>query len=116
VTGRSRGFDALDGRAAARRPGTTLPELLVVLVVLAVVAGVTTLALRVEGATGVDESDLARIATARKEALRSGRAIVVALPDSIGGQAATVLPDGSVIADSTVAIDRFTGRARNARR
>lgn len=90
--------------------GSTLVELLVVLAIIAVIAGVTGLSFRpAENRAPVTPAE-ARIADARREAIRSGRAVTVITWADERAITATAHPDGRVVADSTVAIDRFSGR------
>jgi prepilin-type N-terminal cleavage/methylation domain-containing protein len=98
------------------RTGVTLVELLVVLAILGIMAGISGLALRAAPPREPKDTDLARVAAARREALRSGRPVLVALRDSGGPRSAFVLPDGSVVGDSLLAIDRLTGGPRDAAR
>jgi prepilin-type N-terminal cleavage/methylation domain-containing protein len=94
-----------------RCSGNTLLELLVVLAILGIAAGVTGLSFGRGEATPAADSVEARIAEARREAVRSGKSVTVNV--SRGGDdvlAATAHPDGRVVADSVLAIDRFSGR------
>lgn len=93
-----------------RTRGNTLVELLVVLAILGVVAGVTGLAFRPVSETSPVDAVAAQVATARRDALRTGRPVTVMV--SRGGDvvAATAHPDGRVVADTTLAIDPLTGR------
>ncbi len=92
-----------------RRAGVTLAELMVVLVLLGLMAGVVGLAFQREhtplsAGTGTD-----RIAAARHEALSSGR--TVRFQVTIGGRSVTVaaFPDGRVIAPAELRVDVLTG-------
>jgi len=102
------------GRAAARA-GTTLLELLVVLAVLAVAAGLTGIALnrREEPAP---PSFAARIADARREAIRIGRAVTLTLSDSTGTYVVRAAPDGTVLGGSPFAVDWVSGHPAHATR
>ena len=105
--------------------GVTMVELITVLAILGIMAAVVTAALPEPELGPPPESLLAarvRIAEARREAISRGRAVTVALrvsPTDTGtsrGSAArtelraTALPDGSIIADPGLAIERLTGR------
>ena len=106
-----------------RRAGVTLVELLVVLAILGVMAGVAGLSfarpvLAVQQ-PGSLEAALDSIAEVRRMAITRGVSITVTLSISGstagGGDApwivrATALPDGSIIADAALGIDRLTGR------
>jgi prepilin-type N-terminal cleavage/methylation domain-containing protein len=103
------------------RPGVTLVELLVVIVILGLCAGVAAMAVQHTGRSNENEVRvvlLARLAGARREALRTGRAITITHADSAGVGFATALPDGSIIGDSLVvrlsAVDRLSGRTSSA--
>jgi len=90
--------------------GSTLMELLVVLTIIAVIAGVTGLSFRAtEHRAPVNPAE-ARIADARREAIRSGRAVTVITWRGERAITATAHPDGRVVADTGVSIDRFSGR------
>ena len=102
-------------RILSRRTALTLLELLVAVTLLGAIAGVATLAmrppLRPEPAGRRQQID-----NARSLALRLGQPVSVALPSSSGAWQATALPDGSVIADSSLDVDRLTGRPRRPER
>jgi len=89
------------------RSGTTLLELLVTIVVMAIIAGVAVLAIRPPAAPDGDNPRTI-IEAARRRALESG--LVVDTSVTIDGviRAVTALPDGRVIADSVVGVDRLT--------
>lgn len=89
------------------RPGVTLIELIVALVVLATI--VTMVGLRLPSPVGdrVD-SPTTRLYEARGEALRSGRAVHFSLDDTLN-RSAVAMPDGSVVADTAAHVRRLTG-------
>jgi prepilin-type N-terminal cleavage/methylation domain-containing protein len=90
--------------------GSTLVELLVVLAILGVVAGVAGPSFRAEPRrTEIDEVE-ARVAAARRDAIRSGRSVTVIVFRDGQVMMATAHADGSIVADSALAIDRLTGR------
>ena len=98
--------------APARRPhhGATLVELVVTVSLLGLVASVTTLAAR--RITRPDPNGPATIVADSLDAvLSSGRPMT--LQFIVGGRPllATIGPDGGVVADSALHIDRFTGRS-----
>ena len=90
--------------------GSTLLELLVVLTIVAIIAGVTGLSFRAPENRERTNPAEARIADARREAIRSARAVTVTAWRDEQPITATAHPDGRVVADSGVAIDRFSGR------
>ena len=94
-----------------RVEGSTLVEVLVVLAILGVVAGVTGLGLRAESQPPRVDDAVARVSAARREAIRTGRSLTVVTSRDDHVVAATAHPDGSVVADSALALDRLSGRA-----
>jgi prepilin-type N-terminal cleavage/methylation domain-containing protein len=101
--------------AASSRPGVSLVELLVVLAIIGVIAGLGTVAFstHVKGASADDR--LNRLGIARREALRTGAPVVVQFPDSTGVRRATLLPDGSAVGDSAFGLERLSGRPNATR-
>lgn len=97
--------------AVRGRRGATMIELLVVLVILAMTAGVVVVSLR-SLAEGPEETTATRVAAARRKALAERRAVTVAVETPAGTTEVTALPDGRVLADSTLGIDPLTGRPR----
>jgi prepilin-type N-terminal cleavage/methylation domain-containing protein len=98
----------------AMRRGVTLVEFIVVLAIISIIAGVTTLAFRrVEVSPGVPPW-VSAVAQARRTALDSARAVSLTIRIGDAVYAATALPDGSVVADAVLSIDRLTGVARHA--
>ena len=100
------------------RGGVTLLELIVVIALLGVIAGVTGIALhRATPVTGVGR-EAALVTTARDSALRSGRVVTIELRVSALGArrsaTATAFPDGRVVADPVLNIDPLTGRGASA--
>lgn len=90
------------------RNGTTLLELLVVILIMAIVAGVSVLALRPPEATPPGDVGAA-IQTARRHALDLGHTVDTEV--LIGGRSylVTLLPDGRAIADTAVSLNRLSG-------
>jgi prepilin-type N-terminal cleavage/methylation domain-containing protein len=96
------------------RAGVTLVELIVVLAILSVIAGVTTLAFRrADTGPGVP-SWVSAVGAARRTAIDSNRSVSLIIRVGNAVYAATALPDGSVIADAPLGIDRLTGEPRRA--
>jgi len=105
-------------RTAPVPRGVTLVELLVVIVLLGLVAGVAGAAFRSWKAPASADPVTASVERARAEALASGRAVTVELRDPAGRVAsATAFPDGAVVADGMArGIDRLSGRSERAAR
>ncbi len=98
-----------------RARGSTLIELIVVLAILGVLAGVTTLAFR-RAAPAAEAPSWARaVAAARRTALDSARSVTITVTVDATPRAVTALPDGSVIADQGLTLDRLTGGASRVR-
>jgi prepilin-type N-terminal cleavage/methylation domain-containing protein len=96
--------------------GVTLVELLVVLTILGVIAGVAGLAMR--RATPAHEIDPRRaaVAAARRLAIDSARVVTIDLGgDTAAGWRATAYPDGSVVADTGAGIERLSGTLQESR-
>jgi prepilin-type N-terminal cleavage/methylation domain-containing protein len=91
----------------------TLIEVIVVVAIIGVIASVTALALPRAVAVPLDDPGRA-LAAARQQALRDGAARSAQLLIDSTTHEIVVLPDGSVIADSSVAIERLTARWRHA--
>lgn len=91
------------------RIGSTLVELLVTIVLLGIVASMTTLAARRFEPPRADDPAVI-ISAALDSVLASGRSQTLRI--TVGGEStlATVNPDGSVIADSILHLNRLTGR------
>lgn len=98
------------------RTGFTLVELMVVLVILGIMAGVAGLAVRSLERTDPAVERAAAIADARRQALRTRRPVTLSVRmggDSVGRLVA--FPDGSMRGDSALGLDVLTGRARAPR-
>ena len=93
----------------------TLVELLVVLVLMGLVAGVVGLTIRAAKPLQVTDPITSAIAVARDSASRSGRSVTILLRLSDAQREVTASPDGRVAADSLLGIDPLTG-VRNAPR
>jgi prepilin-type N-terminal cleavage/methylation domain-containing protein len=101
-----------------RRAGVTLVELIVVIALLGVIAGVTGLAFqRARPVVGAD-AVAALASVARDSALRTGRTVTLRI-SALGARRSadlTAYPDGRVIADPSLGIDPLSGRVQNAAR
>jgi prepilin-type N-terminal cleavage/methylation domain-containing protein len=100
---------------ASSRAGFTLVELLVAMTVLAITSMIATLAIRRNDSPAPDDA-WRILADSQRVALATGRSIVVRL--NIAGTAAyaSIQPDGSVVADSTLEIERLSGLRTSERR
>ncbi|HXB23215.1 MAG TPA: prepilin-type N-terminal cleavage/methylation domain-containing protein [Gemmatimonadaceae bacterium] len=96
------------------RPGVTLIELIVVLAIVAIMAGVTTLAFRRADMTPTVEPWVSAVAAARRTAVDSDRTVSLTVRVGDKVYAATALPDGSVVADAALGVDRLTGEVAHA--
>ncbi|MGH7622424.1 MAG: type II secretion system protein [Gemmatimonadaceae bacterium] len=97
----------------APRRGTTLIEMLVSVVLLGIVASLATPALRRAAAPPTGDVFTA-IAESLDVAIASGRSITLQCVGQRRPAFATVHPDGSVVADSAIHIDRLTGHRNDA--
>jgi prepilin-type N-terminal cleavage/methylation domain-containing protein len=96
------------------RAGVTLVELIVVLAILSVIAGVTTLAFSRAKPSVNSPAWQSTIAAARRTALDSARTVSLSVRVGDTIYAATALPDGSFIADPRLGIDRLSGEVTHA--
>jgi prepilin-type N-terminal cleavage/methylation domain-containing protein len=96
------------------RPGVTLIELIVVLAIVSIMAGVTTLAFRRADLTPTVEPWVSAVAAARRTAVDSDRTVSLTVRVGDKVYAATALPDGSVVADPALGVDRLTGEVAHA--
>jgi prepilin-type N-terminal cleavage/methylation domain-containing protein len=93
--------------------GLTLPELLVVLAILGLIFGVSVASLH--GYSPKLVEPMSAVADARSTALRTGNAVRTRV--HAGDRVYDVLayPDGSVVADTAVHVERLTGVAHAER-
>ena len=91
------------------RGGVTLVELVVVLVLLGIMAGVVGLTLETARPVAAVDPMTAAIAAARDSAIRGGRAVTMSIPSPAGPLNATAWPDGRVAADAPLGIDLLSG-------
>ncbi|MFN2399099.1 MAG: Tfp pilus assembly protein FimT/FimU [Gemmatimonadaceae bacterium] len=97
--------------------GVTLAELLVVIVILGITAGITGLAFaRSPARDRVVSAVPQSITDARAEALHTGHTVSITISVQGTALAATAFPDGSVVADSALGVDYFTGREKSRAR
>lgn len=95
------------------RAGGTLIELLVTMTLLAIIASVTTLAFR-QITAPVPGDPMTVISDTLKTVLSSGQSVTLQFMVNGRPALATVNPDGSIVADTALHIDRFTGRSTRA--
>lgn len=95
-------------RHADIRRGATLVELLVALTILAGMAAIATLALRVQPGASAPTTG-ALVAEARRRAIETRRPVRVTLGDTGDTHDALALPDGRVIGARSDGIDPLTG-------
>jgi prepilin-type N-terminal cleavage/methylation domain-containing protein len=96
------------------RRGTTLVELLVTLTIMGVLLGVVTLAVR-RIAEPASEDPYHMVGDSLRAAAASGQAISLLFVVHGRSVAATVFPDGSIVSDSVLAIDRLSGKTSHVR-
>lgn len=98
------------------RPGVTLAELLVVIVILGLIASVAVHAFAPPPREGAEGRMVRALMVARAQAIKARRPVVVRLEDSSGIADATALPDGSIIGDARIRaslhLSSLTGAAR----
>lgn len=95
------------------RSGVTLLELIVCVAVLGLMASVATLAMR--SAVPPDPNDpMTIIADTLETVLGTGTPATLRFIVNGRPAVATINPDGSILADSTLEIDRYTGRSTRA--
>ena len=102
-------------RLFGSRPAVTLVELLIVLVVLGVTAGVVGLTLQTARPIRTVDPVRAAIAAARDSAIRTGHPVIVTVAGGAAILPVTTYPDGRVTVDPSMRIDPLTG-ALNATR
>jgi prepilin-type N-terminal cleavage/methylation domain-containing protein len=95
---------------ANRRAGISLAEVVVVLAILGVFAGVAGLAARSLARTDTASERASAIADARRRALEMRRPVTLTVQLGNGTARLLALPDGSVRADTGLGLDPLTGR------
>jgi general secretion pathway protein H len=100
------------GALRVGRAGATLVELLVVLAILGIAAGVVGLAHARLEAPDAESERAARVAAARREALETRRPVRLTLETDEGPAVLTLYPDGTARGDTAFRVDPLTGRPR----
>ena len=96
------------------RGGTTLVELLVVLLVLGTILAIVGMSLPAPATSAADGDGITGVDEARRRATREGRSVSLTVMIDGKPRDATALPDGSVIGDHVLDLDRLTGRRRTS--
>ena len=96
------------------RAGVTLLELLIVLAILSIMAGVVGLSLHAAPPAHASDDATARVNAARDSAIRLGHAVTVSVMVGSSERMATAFPDGRVVAYTTLGIDPLSGRPLHA--
>ena len=102
-------------RNASPRSGFTLVEMLVAMTIAAIMSMIATLAVRSADPPAPDDP-WRILADSQRIALAAGRSIVVRLTVAGKTAHASIQPDGSVIADSILEIERLSGLRTGERR
>jgi len=100
--------------ALGKRRGVTLIELLVSISLVGLIASVTTVALRRIDEQPPDDP-LRMLADSLRVVVATGREVTLQLRVNAALALATIHPDGSIVADSVVRVDRLSG-AQNEQR
>ncbi len=95
------------------RCGVTLIELLVAITLMGLMAAVVGLGPPGAPRSPVDAT-VATLGQVRRDAINAGRSVTVTIAVDGGQHVATALPDGSIVADSGLAVDRLSGSAETA--
>ena len=101
--------------SASPRAGFTLVELLIAMTILAITSMIAALAVRSTDPPAPDDP-WGILVDSQRVALATGRSIVVRSNVSGKTAYASIRPDGSVVADSILEIDRLSGLRTGARR
>lgn len=93
-----------------------LAELMVVIAILGVLVGVTGIAFATRAPVQAADALMARVASARSEAVGSGKPATLQLELSGNVYLVTAFPDGRIVTDAPLQVDRLSGRAEHADR
>ena|ERR1700722_14733083 len=94
---------------ATTRSGVTLVELIVALALLGLLAAVVGISIPRTPTPVVEDHAARTIAAARQTAIASGHTTTVAVTINGAPHSVTALPDGLIIADSSLMIDPLSG-------
>lgn len=97
----------------SRRRGFTLVELLVAVSIMAIISSVAVLAVRKTNPPRADDPRQI-LADSQQRALATGRPIRVRLIVNGWPASAVAASDGSIVADSVLEVEQFTGLAAHA--
>lgn len=99
--------------AARARAGVTLVELAVTVSLLALVATLAGVAIT-RPAPLREPSIEAQVRSVRRDAIRTGRPVMLVVRSGAARHRISALPDGSVVADTALHLDRATGEVNDA--
>jgi prepilin-type N-terminal cleavage/methylation domain-containing protein len=97
------------------RRGVTLVELLVVIVLMGLLAGVVGLTMNSTPGTVALDPVTASVMAARDSALRTGHPVTIHITTERDVHHATAFPDGRVLTDAPLDIDALSGSASRMR-
>lgn len=100
---------------AVTRRGATLVELMVVIVLLGIMAGVAVLAFRPAERPVGREATLAQLMDARRAAITEGKRLTIELVTDGQRHDATIFPDGRVVTSAPLSLDPLSGRPGDAK-
>jgi prepilin-type N-terminal cleavage/methylation domain-containing protein len=92
------------------RAGTTLIELMIAIVILSVMAGVAVVALRTAGPPSDQDVAFARVQQLRRTVVENGRPLSIGIELSGRRYTISAYPDGRVVTDAPLPVDRLSGR------
>ena len=95
---------------AVARHGATLVELMVVIALLGIMAGVAVLAFRTAARPVGQEATMAQLMDARRAAITEGKRLTIDLVTDGQRHHATMFPDGRVVTSAPLSLDPLSGR------
>ncbi len=105
-------FGRCSADSAPARLGISLVELVIVLAILGIVSLVASTAALRPGAQRHTLTTDSTVTAARRAALSRGRPVVVSLMIDGSLRDALALPNGTVVADTALRVDRLAGRVK----